>query len=373
MTKENRQNNPSRSRLVFSVTTDLNYDQRMQRICSSLSEAGFEVVLIGRLKPGSQLLSERNYRQIRLQCWFTKGKWFFFEYNLRLFFLLLSIRCHLICGVDLDTALAAKWAASLKKIPFVYDAHEYFTEIPELVDRPGIKRIWQWIERRVVTPGLHAYTVSQSLADVFYEVYRVKFEVIRNTSVKTDLSPTVTKENYIIYAGAVNIGRGLEELIEVMPELDTQLLICGEGEMMADLKAKVEKLQLSEKVLFKGYVRPDELRTLIEKAKIGYLMLSFQGLSYYHSLANKFFDYMHAGTPQLTIDFPEYRHINQEYQVGLLCDLDGQQIAQNLKLLLADHALYEKLRLNALRAAEKYNWQNESEKLINFYKRLITH
>ncbi len=357
-------------RLIFTVTTDLNYDQRMQRICSSLAEAGFDVWLLGRVKPGSQILESRPYKQIRLRCLFSKGKWFYFEFNLRLFLFLLLNKCQLICGVDLDTALAAKWAAGIKGVPFVYDAHEYFTEIPELVDRPGIKRIWKGIEKKVVKPGLKAYTVSQSLADVFFEVYRVRFEVIRNTSVKSDSPSQLEKENYIIYAGAVNLGRGLEELIDVMPELETRLLICGEGDLLPQLRSKVNSLHLEQKVQFLGFVRPEELRRLTEKAKVGYLMLSFQGLSYYHSLANKFFDYMHAGTPQLTINFPEYALINREYEVGLLCPLDRQQILQKLKRLLEDQALYEQLRSNALKAADEYNWQNESRKLIHFYQEL---
>ena len=35
-------------RIIFTVTNDLRYDQRMQRICTTLSAEGYEVALIGR-------------------------------------------------------------------------------------------------------------------------------------------------------------------------------------------------------------------------------------------------------------------------------------------------------------------------------------
>lgn len=360
--------------LVFTVTTDLNYDQRMQRICETLALAGYHVTLIGRLKQGSALLRKASYAQVRLYCFFQKGKWFYVEYNIRLFFYLLFFRCSAICGVDLDTALPAKLNARIKGIPFVYDAHEYFTEIPELVDRPGVRRIWRAIERYVVKPGLPAYTVSQSLADVFFQVYKVPFEVIRNTTVYEGAPATPpSAEPVVVYAGAVNTGRGLELLIEAMPEIPARLEICGDGDLLPLLRQTVAARGLQEKVTFTGYLDPSELRKRIESASVGYLMLAFQGLSYYHSLANKFFDYMHAGLPQVCIDFPEYRYINEHSEVALLCPMEKGAVLHAIQTLLQDNLLRIYMRNKALEAAKHYNWQQESQKLLAFYSGLFAH
>ena len=76
-------------RLVFTVTNDLNFDQRMIRICSSLANAGYDVLLVGRRQRKSMPLDVKMFRQKRLACFFEKGKAFYFEYNVRLFVYLL--------------------------------------------------------------------------------------------------------------------------------------------------------------------------------------------------------------------------------------------------------------------------------------------
>ena len=75
--------------IVFTVTTDLSYDQRMIKICSSLAKAGYEVTLVGRKRRSSIAIVPTTYKQKRLFCFFDKGKLFYAEYNLRLFFYLL--------------------------------------------------------------------------------------------------------------------------------------------------------------------------------------------------------------------------------------------------------------------------------------------
>ncbi|MEY4316047.1 MAG: hypothetical protein RI977_1424, partial [Bacteroidota bacterium] len=53
-------------RIIFTVTNDLAFDQRMQRICGSLAAAGYAVTLVGRLKKDSRTLKTEPYQQIRL-------------------------------------------------------------------------------------------------------------------------------------------------------------------------------------------------------------------------------------------------------------------------------------------------------------------
>src|SRR5215472_3995613 len=92
-------------RLAFTVTNDLTYDQRMIRICTSLSRGGYHVTLIGRKQKTSVALSSQPFFQKRLHCFFQKGKAFYIEHNIRLFFFLLFKRSDLICAIDLDTIL----------------------------------------------------------------------------------------------------------------------------------------------------------------------------------------------------------------------------------------------------------------------------
>ena len=90
-------------------------------------------------------------------------------------------------------------------------------------------------------------------------------------------------------------------------------------------------------------------------------------MSYYYSLANKFFDYLHAGIPQITTDFPEYRSLNENYDVAIYAELNATSIASAIQKLVTDKTLYERLQNNTLTAREALNWQKESEKLLAFY------
>ena len=68
-----------KKRVFCAVTNDLNYDQRMIRICTSLTKAGFLVTLVGRENQGSLPLDNRPYRQHRLKMWTRRGKLFYLE------------------------------------------------------------------------------------------------------------------------------------------------------------------------------------------------------------------------------------------------------------------------------------------------------
>ena len=368
------------SRLFFTVTTDLNYDQRMQRICASLARAGYEVWLIGRQWDNSRPLTPQPYHQHRLRCWFQRGKLFYLEFNVRLLLYLLPRRAAGWCAIDLDTALPVWIRAWLGGQPFVYDAHELFTEVPEVVARPAVQRGWRWVERFIVPRARLAYTVGPALARVFEQRYNRPFAVIRNISRLADaaLPPApgaAPAAGYILYQGALNAGRGLEALLEAMPRVAGRLVLCGEGDLSAALRVRATALGLlaSGQVEFRGFVLPDELREVTRQAALGVMLLENQGLSYYYSLANKFFDYLHAGIPQVVVDFPEYRALNEQYDVAeVVANLEPATLATALNRLLRDEPTrYQQLAANCRRARHELNWQREEQQLLALYKRVV--
>ena len=107
------------------------------------------------------------------------------------------------------------------------------------------------------------------------------------------------------------------------------------------------------------------------QAYIGLNLNDNLGASFYLSLSNRFFDYMHATIPQLTMNYPENKKINEQYEIGILIDdLSAETITEGLTRLLTDKTLYAKLKENCLKAREVYNWNAEEKKLIGFYKGL---
>lgn len=358
-------------KIYLTVTSDLSYDQRMIRICTTLAADGHEIVLVGRKRKNSVELLLRPFTQKRIHCLFDKGKLFYAEYNVRLFFYLLFKRMDCICAIDLDTILPCYFTSRIKKIPRVYDAHELFCEMKEIVTRPLIYKVWKKIERFSLPKFTHGYTVNQPIADVFNKMYGVKYAVIRNVPVLSYTAPVEKKEKFLLYQGAVNEGRCFETLIPAMKEVQCKLVVCGDGNFMEQAILLTRQHHLENKIVFKGSVQPDELKLITMEAYIGINLVENNGLNNYLSLANKFFDYLHAGIPQLSMNYPAYVEINNRFPVAVLTEDTGSEIlARLLNNLLSNEVLYKELKNNCLKAGEYYNWQNEQQELIQFYRRL---
>lgn len=344
----------------------------MIRICGSLANAGYKVKLVGRRVKTSVPLQSQSYSQKRLRCFFSRGKAFYIEFNVRLFFYLLFRRIDCLCAIDLDTILPCYFASKLKKVPRVYDAHELFCEMKEIVTRPGIYAVWKKIERFSVPRFPNGYTVNQQIAAEFKRMYRLDYGVIRNFAVLTDLIVPTKDEKYILYQGAVNEGRSFETLIPAMAQVDCRLIICGDGNFMTQAKEIVNRYQLDRKVIFKGRIAPAKLREFTRNAWIGVTLFENKGMSNYLSLANRFSDYLHAGVPQLCVDYPVYRELNNEYNVAILIkDLEPENIAAELNRLLNNDVLYSTLQSNCLNARKALSWQAEEIKLVSFYNNIF--
>jgi glycosyltransferase involved in cell wall biosynthesis len=359
-------------KIIFTVTNDLSYDQRMHRIAGSLAADGYRVLLVGRTRKGSIPLTEKKFSQRRLSCFFSKGFLFYAEYNLRLFFFLLFQKADIICAIDLDTILPVYLATAIKQQKRVYDAHELFTEQKEVLTRKSIHCFWLAVERFTVPKFKKGYTVNGFIRDELMRRYKVNYAVVRNMPRLTVLPVTIERtEKWILYQGAVNEGRCFETLIPAMKDVRARLVAYGQGNFLDQAVALTQKLQLEQKILFKGPVVPEELVKITPTAYIGITLFESNGMNQYQSLANRFFDYTMAGIPQVCVNYPEYAAINEQYQVMYpVKDTEPATLAAALNNLLSNDVLYEELRLNCLKARTVLNWETEKKFLLDFYKLL---
>jgi len=359
-------------KIYFTVTNDLSYDQRMNRICTTLAENGYDVTLVGFRLKNSAPLQQEKFRQKRIHCWFTKGKWFYREYNIRLFLYMLFKKMDAVCAIDLDTILPCLKVSGFKGIPRIYDAHELFTELKEVVTRPPIQRKWLRIERHAVPKFRLGYTVSDGIANEFNKRYAVQYETIRNMPRLRPFKDSGAAEKFILYQGAVNEARAFEFLVPAMSQVKYKLVVCGDGNFMPQLKKLIQDHKLEQKIELRGMLSPDKLREVAQQATIGIAVAENEGMNQYLALPNKFFDYIHAGLPQVTMNFPEYQRINKEFEVAVLIDsLEPERIASAINNLMDDDVLYKRLRENCIKARQVLNWEQEEKKLISFYQRVF--
>ncbi len=207
----------------------------MQRICSSLQNHEFEVLLVGVKKKSSKQLTIQNFNQKRISIFFEKSILFYAEYNIKLFFYLLFKKANAICAIDLDTILPCYFVSVIKEYKSVYDAHEIFTEMKEVITNKKVKWFWDKIEQFCVPKFENGYTVNLFIKEEFMRRYLVSYGVVRNLPLlnQSTNQPIEQSTNQpIIYQGAVNHGRGFEQLIPAMKNVNAELHIYGIGNFL---------------------------------------------------------------------------------------------------------------------------------------------
>ena len=291
--------------VTITVTNDIITDNRMHKTELTLQNAGFNVKIIGINNRNSIKLS-KPYKTKRLKLLFYKSWLFYANYNIFVFFYLLFSKVDILLSVDLDTLLANYLVAKIRRKKLIYDSHELFTELPELVERPKIKAIWQKIEKSILPKIKHSYTVCQSIANYYNQKYNISMSVVRNVPFSSNLELFSKNENpkIILYQGALNIGRGIEDMIEAMQYLENFVFwIIGDGYHSNVLKKIVKQFGVEHKVFFLGKIQAENLPQYPVQAHLGISYENNLGLNYYYALPNNIFDYIQAFVPVLCSNF----------------------------------------------------------------------
>ncbi len=226
-------------------------------MCNTLYDLGFDITLIGRKLSDSNPI-ERKYKTKRLSLRYTKGAMFYAFFNLRLFFVLLFSKVDIYHSNDLDTLLANYLASKIRRKPLIYDSHEYFLGVPEIQDRPAVKKAWTTIEKFIFPKLKTIITVNQSIADLYNKDYGKELNIVRNlptkkivkqTKSRKDLGIPKDKKIVILQGAGINIDRGSEELLEAIAlSSDFVLYIIGTGGVIESLKKRALENDLKTKL-----------------------------------------------------------------------------------------------------------------------------
>ncbi len=364
-------------RVLVTLSNDLVTDQRVQKVCSSLVEWGYEPVLIGRKRSQSLPLPAWSFRAIRMNLFFETGPFFYAELTVRLFFRLLFTRCDAIHANDLDTLLPAYLVSVIRKKQLVYDTHEYFTGVPELQARPRIQAIWKSIERFIFPRLKRIVTVNRSIAELYEKEYGVNLKVIRNipssitikSATRKELNLPENKFLIILQGNGINVDRGGEEAVQMMEFLDDCILIiAGSGDVIPKLKEYVLNHHLSERVLFLDRMPYAELMSYTHCCDLGLTLDKDTNINYRFSLPNKVFDYIHAGIPVLSSNLPELKKIIEGYDVGKIAiQHDPVYLAKLIKDLKENNDQLIHYRRNCLKASSELSWEHEVQAIRSWY------
>ncbi len=363
-------------RVYISVINDLVTDQRIHRVAALLADRDFVVTCIGRRVGRGPELSGHLFHAHRFSMVFNRGPLFYAFFNIRLFCKLLRVSSPvLFIANDLDTLPANYLAGRIRRVKLIYDSHEMFTQVPELIRRKRVQSVWKWIESLLVPRLDHAVTVSYPIAEIYRRLYGTRFRVVRNVPVKREGVAAHSESRgdreraVILYQGALNEGRGLELLIETMAYLDHAVLhIAGGGDIEVDLQQKVKDLKLTDKVVFKGRLSPDKLLPLTCDSDLGVSLEEDLGRNYRYALPNKLFDYIQCRVPVICSSLPEMSKIVRTYGIGVIVsEREPEKVAGMIRYVLKEHA--SGAWSDALeKAAGELCWENESGEYLELLK-----
>lgn len=189
-----------------------------------------------------------------------------------------------------------------------------------------------------------------------------------------DAPPSTTEaRTSFCYVGSISAIRGVRELVNACALLRTPARLALAGSFAeAELEAEVSRQH--------GWSRVDALGHLDRGGVADVMARAFAGLvtllptaSYREALPVKMFEYMAAGIPVIASNFPLWRDIVEGSRCGLCVDpCDPTAIAAAIDHLATHPRLAHEMGANGRRAVlERYNWENEADKLIAFYADLL--
>jgi glycosyltransferase involved in cell wall biosynthesis len=376
------------TKIVVSVISDLVTDQRVHKVCQCLQEEGYIVKLIGAKKKLSLDLNKRDYSTRRIHMLFQRKIFFYAEFNLRLFFLLLFTRADIYLGNDLDTMPANWLAATLRHKPLVYDTHEYYTAMAGLDGKHIRKKIWKGIETFIFPRLKYIYTICDSFCDLYARDYHKKLVAVRNVPYLHPKNPGISREKIceikslipenrkiLIFQGAgINQHRGGEELVLAMKWLDPEkfhLLIIGGGDLFQQITDMIVHHNLQDRITIIPKVPFEVLREITPLGDLGLSLDKGDNLNHRFGLPNKIFDYIHAGLPILTSRLVEPEKIVNEYQVGTFIEShEPSHIAGCIHQLFSDPKQLDTWKTNTEKAKQELNWEKESKIVLSIFKQV---
>ncbi len=400
-------------RVCMLVDTNFVEDRRVRKEAKSLLEAGYQVTVIALrnwLGMGSELPDEKvqmfdGVKLIYIDSKKSKSSFRilrfisnFFNIRLKVSYLFakhaISEEADIYHSHDLDTLLEGFIAARVNCSKLIYDSHEFFTEIriPGLNATLIYRPYWKLIERLLISHVDGVITVCASIADEFSKRYGIPRPIIVHNCAelrpfqKQDLirerfniSP---EKKIVLYLGSLFLGRGVEIIIDSAAYLgkDAALIIIGPvmgsgaDKYNEQLQARIDSIRSSTEatVIMAPPIPPDKVYSYLMSADLG--IVFYEDTCFNNNgLPNKLFDYMMAGLPIIASCMSEIRRVIQETNSGIaLKNTDAKKLGTAISRALRDPEHLKRSRTNARMFAEKkYNWANESRKLLQLYRNVL--
>lgn len=164
----------------------------------------------------------------------------------------------------------------------------------------------------------------------------------------------------LITACRLEPNKGVETVIESFPLIlrefpQATLEIIGGGALLESLKTRAEKLGLAEKITFHGKVKHEKVGELLKRAHVFCYPTISEGFP------KAVLEALAAGLPVITTKVSVLPKLIENGSGILLDCSDAKNLAEAIKTLGSDAAIYEEMSRRAMAAAGDYSLENWRE------------
>jgi glycosyltransferase involved in cell wall biosynthesis len=297
------------------------------------------------------------------------------------------VHAHDVHLVGLAAHAVDRARAQGRDCSWVYDAHEYVVGLSEYnVRTRRVVAAWADLEAEFVGGADRVVTVSPSLADALQRRFAWPTPpavVLNIPPAATDASHRLTLRDQLglapvvpllVYSGTVQKARGVQTAVEALVELsDAHLAVVAVPNAripaMRELIAQAQALGVRDRFHAVDPVAPHQVSEFLSSADVGLIPLLHFG-SHEVALANKLFEYLHAGIPSVVSDCEAQSAFVREHGVGVVHRAgDAADLARAVREALARRdELVAAASDPALR--RRYTWEGQEQVLVGVYRDL---
>ncbi len=292
------------------------------------------------------------------------------------------IHAHDYTALPIAEALAKKLEIAGTKTKLIYDAHEYLQGVHHL--SPMAHIAYTLAEKEGAQKSDAVIVVSEEMAPLIRDYLSLDFDpvVVANDPVVEGRheSPTDIRSAcglaegvpLLVYSGAVAPQRGLDTAVEALPLMpDVHLAVIAQvsNPYVPPLVAHAQELGVGDRVHILPYVPNAELVSFLSTADIGLIPLLHRP-NHEISLITKFGEYAQANLPILVSDVrtmaAEVRRIGngEVFTAG-----DATRFAEAANKILADLPKYRAAYTPEVLFAR--SWERQAEVLLALYGKLV--
>ena len=374
-------------KLVHILMTDYQLDSRVRNETVSLVNDGYDVDVYC-LKSKKTFTDEVREKVNLKRFGIVSSKVVaFLSAYVSMFLYSLGKKIDSVHAHDVNALPIAYLIALFKRVPLIYDSHELWSESHHSMSSKLILNIVAIMEKFFAKRATKIITVSDSIKEYLKKYFDTdNIEVVRNIPSYTHSGDyDLFREKYnlsdnvriCLYQGLISKTRGVDLIVKAALEVckknsNIVFFFLGDGPYLDELKKLVIDSKLENKVYILGKIDQSELLKYTKSADIGIHAISNTCLNHEYCLPNKVFEYIHSYVVLVVTNLLELSKFVEENDVGITFkDNNVKSLENSLNTLLADDELYNKFKLNSIKASQKLTWDNEYIVLKKLYEDIL--